>query len=262
MRTSSLPSPPHPAPLLMSSSSLSGCAELDLSVTLNPTPNTGHSEMKPSPPGHTRGKKKEQVCFGESVVVRDAPQTQPIRGQLWRRGCYHGNIRALRLSVEPPAETSNQELDSLEMVELNTTLALKAEFQSLQAVEFNFQNAIQETLYRSERTKNLINARATKVVNVSRSQPLFNSLVSVNVQKDQLISLLLQDRLATRPLCHDNTAADGPSRFLFMSSDLLRQKPFPKEEDNVKLKPNLSSRSIHSGSFDLCRRQRQWEAIP
>ncbi|XP_060937393.1 protein phosphatase 1 regulatory subunit 35 isoform X2 [Limanda limanda] len=258
MRTSSLPSPPHPTPLLMSSSSPSGCAELDLSVTLSPTPNTGQSEMKPSPPGHTRGKNKEQVCFGESVVVRDAPQTQPIRGQLWRRGCYH----ALRQSVEPTAETSNQELDCLEMVELNTTLALKAEFHRLQAVEFNFQNAIQETVYRSERTKNLINARATKVVNVSRSQPLFTSLVSVNVQKDQLISLLLQDRLATRPLCHDNTAADGPSRFLFLSSNLLRQKPFPTEEDNVKLKPNLSSRSIHSGSFDLCKRQRQWEAIP
>ncbi|XP_060937395.1 protein phosphatase 1 regulatory subunit 35 isoform X3 [Limanda limanda] len=248
MRTSSLPSPPHPTPLLMSSSSPSGCAELDLSVTLSPTPNTGQSEMKPSPPGHTRGKNKEQVCFGESVVVRDAPQTQPIR--------------ALRQSVEPTAETSNQELDCLEMVELNTTLALKAEFHRLQAVEFNFQNAIQETVYRSERTKNLINARATKVVNVSRSQPLFTSLVSVNVQKDQLISLLLQDRLATRPLCHDNTAADGPSRFLFLSSNLLRQKPFPTEEDNVKLKPNLSSRSIHSGSFDLCKRQRQWEAIP
>ncbi|XP_035019644.1 protein phosphatase 1 regulatory subunit 35 isoform X1 [Hippoglossus stenolepis] len=247
MRTSFLPSPPHPAPLLMSSSSLSGCAELDLSVTLSPTPNTGHSEMKPSPPGLTRGKKKEQVCFGEPVVVRDAPQKQPIRA-LWQ-------------SAEPPAETSNQDLDCLEMVELNTTLALKAEFQSLQAVEFNFQNAIQETLYKSERTKNLINARATKVVNVSRSQPLFTSLVSVNVQKDQLISLVLQDRLATRPLCHDNTAADGPSRFLFMSSDLLRQKPFPPEEDNVKLKPNLSSRSIHS-PFDLCRRQRQWEAMP
>ena len=64
MRTSSLPSPPpHPAPLLMCSSSLSGCAELDLSVTLSPTPNTGHSEMKLSPPGLTRGKKKEQVTI-------------------------------------------------------------------------------------------------------------------------------------------------------------------------------------------------------
>ncbi|XP_069393578.1 protein phosphatase 1 regulatory subunit 35-like isoform X2 [Paralichthys olivaceus] len=256
MRTSSLPSPPRPAPPLVSTSSLSCCAELDLSVTLCPTPNTGHSEMKPRPPGQTSGKRKEQVCFEEPVVVRDAPQMQPIRGQLWRTGCYH----ALRKSVEHLADESNQDLGCLEMMELNTTLALKAEFQSLQDVEFNFQNAIQETLYRSERTKNLINARATKVVNVSRSQSLFNSLVSVNLQKDQLISLVLQDRLTTRPLFHDNTAADGPSRFLFMSSDLLRQKPLPPEEDNVKLTPNLSSRPIYS-SFDLCRRQRQWEAM-
>ncbi|KAF0032175.1 hypothetical protein F2P81_014465 [Scophthalmus maximus] len=99
-----------------------------------------------------------------------------------------------------------------------------------------------------------------RVVNVSRSRLLFTSLVSVNVQKDQLINQVLQDRLATCPLGHDNKASDGPSLLLFMSSDLLRQKPLPPAGEPVNYKPHPSSRPAHS-TFDLCRRRRQWEAL-
>ncbi|XP_023262856.1 protein phosphatase 1 regulatory subunit 35-like isoform X1 [Seriola lalandi dorsalis] len=278
MSSSSFPSPPpspHPAPLpfASSSSSLTGCPELDLSVTFSFTPKTSQTQLKPCLQGQTRRKRDTQLCFVEPVVVkvtpepdvpmsRDAPLQQPIRGQRRSRGCHHVG-GAPRQSVEPAAAASNQDVGCLGRAELNTTLALKAELQSLQGVEFNPDRAVQETLQRSERTKNLINSRATEVVNVSRSQLLFTSLVSVEVQKDQLISQILQDRrpLAMRPRCHDSKAMDGPSPFLFMSSDLLRQKPLPPEEVLVNYKPHPLPRPTLS-SFDLYKRQIRWEATP
>uniref|UniRef100_A0A671V6A0 Protein phosphatase 1 regulatory subunit 35 C-terminal domain-containing protein n=1 Tax=Sparus aurata TaxID=8175 RepID=A0A671V6A0_SPAAU len=165
--------------------------------------------------------------------------------------------------VELPAAASNQDPDCLERVELNTALAMKAELQSLQGSQFNSQKAIQEILQRSERTKYLINTRATEEVNVSRCQLLFSSLVSVDVQVDQLISQVLQDRLqlAPTPRCHENKAADGPSLFLFMGCDLLRQKPLPPEEEPVNMDPRPLTHHAHS-TFDLYRRQRRCEVTP
>ncbi|KAG7222007.1 hypothetical protein INR49_028172 [Caranx melampygus] len=276
MSSSSFPSPPpspDSVPLPFTSSfCLTGCPELDLSVTLSPTPKTSHSQLKPHPQGQTRGKSDTQVRFEEPVVVkvtpephlrmsRDAPLQQPIRGQRKSRG-FHYVGGATKQAVEPPVVASNQDVGRLERVELNTTLALKAELQSLQGAEFNPQKAVQETLQRSERTKNLINSRATEVVNVSRSQLLFTSLVSVEVQKDQLISRMLQDRRlpVTRPRCQDK-AADSPSFLPFMSSDLLRQNPLPLEEELVNYKPKPLPRPNLS-NFDLYRRQIRWESTP
>ncbi|XP_035510546.1 protein phosphatase 1 regulatory subunit 35 [Morone saxatilis] len=149
------------------------------------------------------------------------------------------------------------------MAELNTTLALKAELQSLQGVEFNSRKAIQETLQRSKRAKNLINTRATEVVNVSPSQLLFTSLVSVDVQDDQLISQVLQDRLllALPPRCHGSKAAASPSLLPFMTSDLFRQKPLSPEEEPVNYKLRPSTRHPQ-WTFDLYRRQRRCKATP
>ncbi|KAA8594453.1 hypothetical protein FQN60_011588 [Etheostoma spectabile] len=112
----------------------------------------------------------------------------------------------------------------MERPELNTTLALKAKLLSLQL--------------------------------------LFTSLVSVDVQKDQLISQLLQPRLPPHsPPCRGNQAADGPSLLLFMTSDLLRQKPLPLEEEPVNYKPHPSPRPAHS-TFDLYKRGRGLEVTP
>ena len=101
------------------------------------------------------------------------------------------------------------------------------------------------------------------VVNVSRSQLLFTSLVSVEVQEDQLINQALQDKLLLAPptRCHGNKAVDGPSLLPFMTSDLLRQKPLPKEEDPVNVKARPSTHHARS-TFDLYRRQRRCEATP
>ncbi|XP_041813323.1 protein phosphatase 1 regulatory subunit 35 isoform X2 [Chelmon rostratus] len=219
---------------------------------------SNQSELKPHPRGQTGKKQKTQVCSEELVVVTVTPEPD-IRPQRGSRRHHH----VPRQWAVPPAEAFNQGPDCLEKVEPNTTLALKAELQSLQGLMFNSQKAIQETLQRSERTKNLINTRATEVVNVSRSQPLFTSLVSISVHKDELISQLLQDRLlqASTPCCHGNKAADSPLPLFFMTSDLLRQKPLPPEEAPVSINPRPLTHHVQS-AFDLYRQQRRYEATP
>ncbi|XP_051242979.1 protein phosphatase 1 regulatory subunit 35 isoform X2 [Dicentrarchus labrax] len=267
------PSPHPPAPLPLSSSApLTGCPDLDLSITLSPAPKTCNTQLKLRPQKASQQKPlpRGQVCFEEPVVVRVTPEPhisvnkdslpqQPIKGQKRNSGRHH----APRQLVDPPAAASNPDPRCLEMAELNTTLALKAELQSLQGVEFNSRKAIQETLQRSERTKNLINTRATEVVNVSPAQLLFTSLVSVDVQEDQLISQVLQDRLllALPPRCHGSKAAARPSLLPFMTSDLLRQKPLSPEEEPVNYKLHPSTRHPQ-WTFDLYRQRRRYEATP
>ena len=101
------------------------------------------------------------------------------------------------------------------------------------------------------------------VVNISRSQILFTSLVSVNVEKAQLMDQVLLDKsvLATHPHCDYKKAAGGPSSLLFISSNLLRQKPLPPEEEPSINKLCPSPRPAHL-TFDLYRRQRKWEVMP
>lgn len=285
------PPSPQAAPLpLSSTSSLTACPELDLSVTQSPAPKPGqtHHKTRPLRPGkHVKprlqgqaGQKGEtqcvsvvqQVCVQEPVIVTVIPESHisatraaapPPQQARSRRTRRKDLSRAVKQVIVSPAEESNQEPGCLERAELNTTLALKAELQSTQEAEFNSQKAVQETLQKSERTKNLINTRATEVVNVSRSQVLFNSLVSVDVQEDQLISQVLQDRLllAPPPRCHESRPLEGPSLLAFVTPDLLRQKPLPLEEEPVACKPHPSPRPAHT-TFDLYRRQRCWEATP
>ncbi|XP_039972737.1 uncharacterized protein LOC120783675 [Xiphias gladius] len=233
------PPSPHPAHLPLassSSSSLTGCPELDLSVTLSPTRKTGHSQLKPHPQGQTRRKRDTEVCFEELVVTtvttepyltlsRDAPPQQPIKGRRRSRGRHHGNHN---LTFYTDC--------------LNKYIRL-ATYRSIGQLRPGSDNYM-AVLHR------------LSLVNVSRSQLLFTSLVSVDVSR------MLQDRLvlATPPCCHYNKATDGPSVLLFMSSDLLRQKPLPPEEGPFN-RPHPSSRPTHL-TFDLYRRQRRWEATP
>ncbi|XP_022073987.1 protein phosphatase 1 regulatory subunit 35 [Acanthochromis polyacanthus] len=274
---SSSPSP-QPAPVPLSPSSLTCCSDLDLSVTVSPTPKTGHVQLKPVQQskqtdqihvkphcrGQTARKRNTQVCFEDPVVV--TVTTEP-RVTLRRHSPIQQSVRVLggafRQLVEPPVSTSSEEPGCLERAELNTTLALKAEIQSLQGAEFNSQKAIQETLQSSERTKNLIRARATEVVNVSRSQLLFTSLVNIDVQEDQLMSQVLHEKLliAPRHCYYESKVAKGPSLLFFITSDMLRQKPLPPNEEPANGSPCLSSHPTDS-TFDLYRRQRCWETTP
>ncbi|KAF3842449.1 hypothetical protein F7725_024400 [Dissostichus mawsoni] len=274
--SNSTPSSPLPLPQpLPYSFPLTRCPELDLSVTLSPAPKTSHTHRRPSQQSdksqHKPGLKKQagrkgniQVCFEDQCidappataanqrVETHAPPQQPIRGQRRSRGCHQGVIP--RQQVKPPSTVSNQDPGYLERPALNTTLALKAELQSLKEAEFNSQKAVQETLERSERTKVLINTRATEEVNVSRSQRLFTSLVCVEVQEDQLISQVLPHRVLQSP-CTGNRAAEGLPFTSFMTSDHIRQKSVQQEEPPVNYKSRPSTCPA-SSTFDLYKRGR------
>ncbi|XP_068193268.1 protein phosphatase 1 regulatory subunit 35 isoform X2 [Antennarius striatus] len=274
------PPSPHPAPLPVSSSStlLTGCPELDLSVLLSP----GHAPTRPPPPKTSQQRDRSQpkrktgrrssrkddsrvmMNVKEPMVVTVTPEMQvqpnalpqqPIGAQRNSRGRHN----ALRQWAEPP----DVDPCCLERMELNSTLALKAQLQSLQGAEFDSHKAVQETLQSSEKTKNLINAKASEVVNLSHSQLLYTSLVSVDVEKDQLISQALHDKLvlAPPPRCHGSKTTDGPSLLPFMTSDLFREKPLPPEEDTAIIKPHVETHHAHS-TFDLFTRQRRYQATP
>ncbi|KAM9745106.1 protein phosphatase 1 regulatory subunit 35 isoform 1-T2 [Menidia menidia] len=169
-------------------------------------------------------------------------------------GCHH----ALRCSLEAPV-ASGGAAGGLGRPQLHTTLSLRAALHSLKETDFNSKKAVKETLCKSERIKSLINARATEVVNVAPSKLIFTSLVSVGVQEDELTSRVAQDRLLLTPTIHgpDLKTGEAPSPFLFSSSHVLRQKPFPPEEEPVTRR-SPSSCPLRS-SFDLHRRQRCWE---
>uniref|UniRef100_A0A8C7YF44 Protein phosphatase 1 regulatory subunit 35 C-terminal domain-containing protein n=1 Tax=Oryzias sinensis TaxID=183150 RepID=A0A8C7YF44_9TELE len=296
------PQSPSPAPLPLPSSSVICCPELDLSVTSSPSPNPLHSEVKPQtksarPQGAPGRRKNSKVTFAEPDVVAGAQRPSVAPALQPGRGRSKGRQHARRTSPEPSA--SNQDPSCLERAELNTTLALKAELQSLQEAEFDSEKALQETLQKSQRTKNLINARATEgkaelpqsappvhtdpeqragrlqrpascclmafdvcvsvrpVVNISRSQLLFHSLVSVDVQQEQLLSRVLKERLHLPP----TPTAKGPTLLFFKTSSLVHQKPLPQEEELLDSKALPSPRPPRF-TFDLYRRQRCWEAAP
>lgn len=97
-------------------------------------------------------------------------------------------------------------------------------------------------------------------VNVSRSQLLYNSLVNMDVQKDEL-SQAVQERLLLAPTSsgHSNKERGGPSHLIFMTSDLMRQQPFSSEEGRAKSKLCPLPPSSRS-AFDLYRHQKCHEA--
>ncbi|KAM4611563.1 protein phosphatase 1 regulatory subunit 35 [Polymixia lowei] len=286
---SPLPAPlPAPLPLSSSSSCPPCCPELDLSLPLSPGPksNPTHPDLKPhlhrefqqSNPTHSKPrlhprKKHRQVHFEEPVVVTVTaePSKLPsndllLQESIRRRGHRHGSAHGQKAG--PPVAVTNKDpgcvdVALLEGAELNSSLALKAELESLQGVEFNSQKAIEETLRRSVRTTNLINTKATEGVNVSLSQLLYSSLVSVTVEEDQLISQALRDRLllAPPPHSHDNKPAESPSRFHFLTSNLLREEPLLLEEEPNKPHPGPAPCPTHS-TFDLYRRHTRWQATP
>ncbi|XP_051944834.1 protein phosphatase 1 regulatory subunit 35 [Hippocampus zosterae] len=269
------PPSPSAAPLPLSSSpGLTLCPELDLSVMASPTPM--HSKRPQNK--QTRKKRNPKVCFEEPAVVRvipepqiqpisDAPPQQPTSNQMrWRddlRGNQNLTTGILKKRTEGAARGPYDHADIPEEVELNSTLALKAELLALQGAEFNTQKAVQETLQKAEQTKKQINSRATQGINVSRSQTLFTSLVSVDVPTSQLLSQAVKERLilAPPPRSLDNKAAESPSPLIFLTSDLFREKPLPAEEELVNRNPILAPRPA-SSTFDLYRRRSRWEAAP
>lgn len=245
------PSSPLLAPLPLSSSSPPRCPELDLSLPVSPCDQHTH----------------RKVHFKEPVVVKETSEASEIHSD-WRitksqRRKDHCHGRADEQEAAAPFELSNEKpgcVTSLEGVELNTSLAFRAELRALQGAEFNSQKAVQETLHKSTRTKNTINTKVIQGVNVSHSQLLYTSLVSLAVEEDQLISQAARDRLLLAPPSghHDNK---GPSVSQFFTSDLLREKPLLLGAEPTGTLPQSSPDHAHS-AFDLYRRHTRWLPTP
>uniref|UniRef100_A0A1A8JJT3 Protein phosphatase 1, regulatory subunit 35 n=1 Tax=Nothobranchius kuhntae TaxID=321403 RepID=A0A1A8JJT3_NOTKU len=144
MSCSTLHSPPpspHPVPLPISSSSVTSCPELDLSVTLSPTPMIDDTQQKlrtlkqsvlneqsqmnrcqSGPAGNKRSTK--EMSEDPVIITGTAEPQKPLPLQ--------PVLRPHRHLVEPSSALSNQHPSCLERAGLNTTLALKANLQSLQ----------------------------------------------------------------------------------------------------------------------------------
>ncbi|XP_054623322.1 protein phosphatase 1 regulatory subunit 35 [Dunckerocampus dactyliophorus] len=251
---------PHHVPR----SSTSCCPELDPSAAARPPSRK-----------QTRRKRNAKVSFRESVVVKVIPEPQmPPNGdalpqqsttnQRKPRGCLQNPSRgAPKQRAELPAVLPYEHPGGLEDVELNSTLAVKAELVALQGAEFNSQKAVKETFEKLEHTKKQINSRATRGINVARSRTLFSSLVSVDVPESELMSRVFKDRLllGPPPRSREGTSTGSPSHLVFLPSDLFRQKPLPPEEEPFGSESCPAPRAA-SSTFDLYRRQRRWEASP
>ncbi|XP_033839912.2 protein phosphatase 1 regulatory subunit 35 [Periophthalmus magnuspinnatus] len=228
------PSPLSLPPCPLSPVSVSQCPLLDLSITAELCPQNTSRGTVPASQTHT--------------------QNQLIRGQ--RKGRLHGNSSA---SNHPPEHlvTSGQVAACPEGAELNTTLALRAELQSLQEVQWDATKALKQTLDKNERTQALISSRATQGVSFPRCARLYSALVSVHVPEGHVIRQAALQRL---PLATNRkappAASTGPS-LLPLTSDLCH-RPLP-------LQPGPSSSvqpRSHSAPFSLFQRQQRWAAVP
>ncbi|KAJ8338147.1 hypothetical protein SKAU_G00371130 [Synaphobranchus kaupii] len=198
------------------------------------------------------------------------------KGKRNHRKPKESKLKSKKLPSDGQSEdfTKGQSGGHCEGAELNTTLALKVELEELAEVAFDSRKAVQEQLKKSTHTKNNIAMRATEGVNIPRAQNLYQSLVSVSVSEDQLISRALRDRLTLVPANHSSknqfqeTPVEGPDLLAFYSpGELLRESPLlPLREspllpgDEVQqARPRPVPRPTHA-TFDLYHRHRQWEA--
>ncbi|XP_055012744.1 protein phosphatase 1 regulatory subunit 35 [Boleophthalmus pectinirostris] len=224
---SPLSPPPHP---------LSPDSVLDLSIT-----------AEPRPPRTTRRKVQ-----------------QPIVGQ--RNSCLRGNSSAIgqvRPEPETPnhtpesAATSNQVAACPEGAELNTTLALRAELQSVQEAQWDAAKALKQSLEKNQRSQTLLNCRATQGVSFPRRARLYSALVSVHVSEGHVIRQAALQRLplAAAPKAPP-VASAGPS-LLPLTSDLYSRPlpPSPSPAPCIRPRP-------HSAPFSLFQRQQRWTAAP
>lgn len=218
-----------PRPLSLDSS-VSPCPLLDLSITTEPRP----------PAAELR------------------PLTQPIAVQ--RRtssSCRHSNSSAIgRVTPQSVTETSNQLPECPEGVELNTTLVLRAELQSVQRAQWDAAKAVKETLDKHERTQSLINTRATQGVSFPSRARLYSGLVSVHVPEGHVIKEAVQRLPLAAALKAPPPPTTSPS--LLPLTFELYHRPLPLMPSQAQcLKPRP-----HSAPFSLFQRQQRWASGP
>ncbi|KAL4631434.1 protein phosphatase 1 regulatory subunit 35 [Arapaima gigas] len=274
-----LPQPP-PAPLGYNSPVIS--PNLDLSLTLTPerpgreagvllragrgkagcgqrhgTHNKVRFDVSGGKLTRTSGEKPEMVTERKNLAGQTQTQTTPtvLVGKKSSK-TQEGLIQAT--DPEQPEALGEEAV-------LNTTLALKAELLDLASKQFEPKKAVQQQLKGSTHTRNHITVRATEgVLNIPRSQQLYQALISVSVSEDQLVSQALHDRLMLVPTScsHGNKEPppEGPNLLAFYSPvELLRETPF-LPGDELKLPQLRPVPRPSQATFDLYHKQRQWEA--
>ncbi|KAM6949197.1 protein phosphatase 1 regulatory subunit 35 [Aplochiton taeniatus] len=195
--------------------------------------------------------------------ITQIPNTQLLEYTSFLLGKFNGAAKGPKTDPSPKA-ASEEPLGLLEGAELNSTLAMRAELQQLQGVEFNSQKALQETLEKSTRAKNQINTRVTEGVNIPPSQQLYRALVSISVEEELLISQTIRDRLLLVPLTRSHGTKperEGPDLLQFYRADQLREKPLLLGVELSTTPPLPSVRPAYS-TFDLYRRHTRWQAGP
>lgn len=192
-----------------------------------------------------------------SIAAEPHPLTQPISAQR-RTGCLHGNSSVTEASnqLQEPATTANQLPECPEGVELNTTLALRAELQSVQEAQWDADKAVKETLDKNDRTQTVINRRATQGVSFPPRARLYSALVSVHVPEGHVIKEAVQ-RL---PLATAHKATPPPSTgpsLLPLTFDLYHRPLTLLPSPTPSLKP-----CPHSAPFSLFQKQQLWNTSP
>lgn len=221
-----------PRPLTLDSP-LSPCPLLELSITAESRP------LTPEP----------RPC-----VTEPRPQAkQPITAQR-RRAQSTKPQRCTEASNQLPqhSATASQLPECPEGAELNTTLALRAELQTLQGAQWDAAAALREALEKDNRTQAVIEHRATHGVSFPSRARLYSSLVSVHVPEGHVIREAVQRLPSAAPPKAPPPPSVGPS-LLPLTVDLY-QRPLPLMTDPA---PCLKPRP-HSAPFSLYRRQQRW----
>ncbi|CAL1589952.1 unnamed protein product [Knipowitschia caucasica] len=148
--------------------------------------------------------------------------------------------------VKQRVKTTNQLPACPEGAELNTTLALRAELQSLQGQQWDAAKALKETLEKNQRTRTMINNRATRGVSFSSHDRLYSSLVSVHVSESHVPRAAIP--LVSAPKAPPTAGPD------LLTSDPYH-RPLPLQTcptPCVKPRP-------HSAPFTLSQRRQRWD---
>ncbi|KAM9444714.1 protein phosphatase 1 regulatory subunit 35 [Clarias gariepinus] len=243
-----LPVSPAPAP--------PQCPELDLSLTLSPERPGGHAAAEALRRQQTRTR---QVRF--ALSPDSSPDQPPVTMATAAAEKQHGKLKGENGNV---SDWSDGQLT--EGVELNTTLALKAELLQLKKAEFNSQGAVQERLQNSTTVQECVKTRAAEGVNFPRSHHLYRALVSVSLSHDELIAQALRDRpvLAPPTTSHHSKSrsppAEGPDLLFFYEPHcVVREMPVLPGNHILSPRPHPAPRPAHM-TFHLLQRRRQWEA--
>lgn len=235
-----LSSAPRP---LSRNAPLSPCPLLELSVTSEPRP------FSPEP--------RPLSTEPRPLNTEPRPLSKPITAK--RRQVHPSkpqHVTGASNQLPSPSASASQLAECPEGAELNTTLALRAELQTLQGEQWDVAAALKEALEKDDGTQAVIKHRATHAVSFPSHARLYSSLVSVHVPEGHVIRDAVQRIPSAAPLKAPPPPSAGPS-LLPLNLDSYH-RPLPAStEPAFCLKPRP-----FSTPFTLYQRQQRWAAQP